>query len=906
MAFVSHSIALLSENVCQKISSSQQITSHEDVIDGLVENALDADARSVVVEVDFAKGYFSVRDDGFGIEGVEFTEAGHLAKPHCTSKLNSSRATFGRYGRFLPSLSSLSLLSITSRRQSDARASRLILSHGEVISRQLALDSEDGGIAGHGTTVVVHNLFGNIPVRSQHTFQYYSSTTETGKAFDQVKRRLVGYLLARSGAFDLRLYETHGRRQYVHVSPRDADTGDVTIESTVSIIFQARLLPHPDSTSWKLASIRSNEFFIRAVFSLKPCPVRDIQYISIGQIPMTNAAGNNELFEAINKAFQRSSFGAVGLDQISRSQVAGRGDRDRGREVLNRGKRIDKWPMFYIRVDPISDNVRLSMGLDEAPAEIQVGIDRLIKALETLVSYFLQSYGFERPSRGLNPTETQKSAISAGHQGQQPLQQSMSARQSQQLNNWHRIKSGRHSFHSSGRPHIPKMFSKSQVSTASGGKDQLSVDILGKDQADSDNLDGPEGTLLNEIWLASNAPGNDDAVSALLWTDPRNGRVVRRHPRTGAVLPSRSSDFSPSVGLFPSHTCLSYRGRTTDGSSALARSGNLIGGAAAQMPQRLSKYCKLPIFHRSESAIQSLDSAQRAEAVTSKHAKSGNSLILRDSSGHVTKDSLARSTVVGQVDRKFILATIVAKDDESKSRKPLLVLVDQHAADERIILENLCREMCMRKHSSLDNPIIFEIDPAEAKMFEEQREYFEEWCFTYSVEWNAEHTTTGGNDIGGHSCAISVTTLPTLIAERCYADPVVLVDLLRREIWSKHSSNSGSLESNKNRVIQEGTHWVTAIANCPTGVLEMLKSRSCRTAIMFNDVLDPDQCGQMVRQLARCAFPFQCAHGRPTVTVLGSFTGLDGSSGSRIPETSPHNGDQVGFGVGWKTWTVDE
>lgn len=39
-------------------------------------------------------------------------------------------------------------------------------------------------------------------------------------------------------------------------------------------------------------------------------------------------------------------------------------------------------------------------------------------------------------------------------------------------------------------------------------------------------------------------------------------------------------------------------------------------------------------------------------------------------------------------------------------------------------------------------------------------------------------------------------------------------------------------------------------------------------AIMFNDVLSAGECEHLVRRLGRCAFPFQCAHGRPSLVPL--------------------------------------
>ena len=37
---------------------------------------------------------------------------------------------------------------------------------------------------------------------------------------------------------------------------------------------------------------------------------------------------------------------------------------------------------------------------------------------------------------------------------------------------------------------------------------------------------------------------------------------------------------------------------------------------------------------------------------------------------------------------------------------------------------------------------------------------------------------------------------------------------------------------------------------------------------MFNDPLTVEQCSELVRQLATCAFPFQCAHGRPSMVPV--------------------------------------
>lgn len=46
---------------------------------------------------------------------------------------------------------------------------------------------------------------------------------------------------------------------------------------------------------------------------------------------------------------------------------------------------------------------------------------------------------------------------------------------------------------------------------------------------------------------------------------------------------------------------------------------------------------------------------------------------------------------------------------------------------------------------------------------------------------------------------------------------------------------------------------------------------------MFNDKLGLDQCERLVHQLSKTVFPFQCAHGRPSMVPLTSLDVLDSS-----------------------------
>jgi DNA mismatch repair protein MutL len=131
------------------------------VVKELVENALDARARRIDVELERGGcGVIRVRDDGMGIQPEEIALA--LAR-HATSKIASLQdlervATLGFRGEALPSMASVSRLSLVSRSGSAAHA--------------WALEARDGAStapapAAHppGTSVEVRDLFFNVPAR---------------------------------------------------------------------------------------------------------------------------------------------------------------------------------------------------------------------------------------------------------------------------------------------------------------------------------------------------------------------------------------------------------------------------------------------------------------------------------------------------------------------------------------------------------------------------------------------------------------------------------------------------------------------------------------------------------------------------------------------------------------------
>ncbi|WP_417566337.1 DNA mismatch repair endonuclease MutL [Marinobacter sp.] len=155
-------IRLLSPRLANQIAAGEVVERPASVVKELVENALDAGATRVDVEVEQGGAkLIRVRDDGSGIEEADLPLA--LSR-HATSKIASlddleAVASLGFRGEALASISSVSRLALTSRTAEQEAASRV-----EVEGREM-----DARIspAAHpvGTTVEVRDLFFNTPAR---------------------------------------------------------------------------------------------------------------------------------------------------------------------------------------------------------------------------------------------------------------------------------------------------------------------------------------------------------------------------------------------------------------------------------------------------------------------------------------------------------------------------------------------------------------------------------------------------------------------------------------------------------------------------------------------------------------------------------------------------------------------
>ncbi|MFQ5407883.1 MAG: DNA mismatch repair endonuclease MutL [Anaerolineales bacterium] len=154
-------IRVLPDDVASQIAAGEVIERPASVVKELVENALDAGARSITVEVEGGgRQLVRVSDDGAGIGAAEVEVA--FAR-HATSKLESAAdllavETLGFRGEALASIASVSRMQVITRADGDDSGTRLRLEAG-IVSGRTPIG------APRGTVISVENLFFNVPAR---------------------------------------------------------------------------------------------------------------------------------------------------------------------------------------------------------------------------------------------------------------------------------------------------------------------------------------------------------------------------------------------------------------------------------------------------------------------------------------------------------------------------------------------------------------------------------------------------------------------------------------------------------------------------------------------------------------------------------------------------------------------
>ncbi len=234
-------IQRLSESVIDQIAAGEVVERPASVVKELIENALDAGARSINVEVSSGgTKRIRVSDDGHGIRAAEVRLA---FSRHATSKLRATQdlaelRTLGFRGEALATIAAVSQLSAITRHIDDELGTLVRIEGG-------AWRKQQSQAAPRGSMVTVENLFYNTPARLKFLKR---PATERRQIARVVSRYVFAFPEARFA------YQQDGRELF-HTSG-NGDRYDALVQ-LLGLSHARQLLPTPETNADRHPALRA-------------------------------------------------------------------------------------------------------------------------------------------------------------------------------------------------------------------------------------------------------------------------------------------------------------------------------------------------------------------------------------------------------------------------------------------------------------------------------------------------------------------------------------------------------------------------------------------------------------------------------------------------------------------------
>lgn len=227
-------LKVLPENLSNLIAAGEVVARPASVVKELMENAVDAGARTVTVSVtDAGRTLIQVIDDGCGMTPEE---ASLCFERHATSKISEAAdlehiTTFGFRGEALPSIAAVAEVTLKTRRPEDSVGTEVVMAASKQVSA--------GPVsAPSGTNIAVRNLFYNVPARRKFLKSDNSELRAVIQEFLRVAltRPELALRLISGGKdiYNLRAVENHKRRiQDIFGRELTAELAEVGEETSV-------------------------------------------------------------------------------------------------------------------------------------------------------------------------------------------------------------------------------------------------------------------------------------------------------------------------------------------------------------------------------------------------------------------------------------------------------------------------------------------------------------------------------------------------------------------------------------------------------------------------------------------------------------------------------------------------
>lgn len=232
----------LAPELADQIAAGEVVERPASVVKELVENALDAGARRVLITVDLGgKALVRVEDDG---EGMDAEDARLAVERHATSKIARAQdlaaiQTLGFRGEALPSIASVSRFRLCSRARGVPAGTEVRVQGGTIVSvREVGMPE--------GTLVEVADLFYNVPARRKFLKSDAAEAAQISRLVTQLALAYpeVGFTLVSAGRTVLacppaggvadRFFQVYGERP--DLVPVERAVGDVRVSGYVAAL----------------------------------------------------------------------------------------------------------------------------------------------------------------------------------------------------------------------------------------------------------------------------------------------------------------------------------------------------------------------------------------------------------------------------------------------------------------------------------------------------------------------------------------------------------------------------------------------------------------------------------------------------------------------------------------------
>lgn len=237
-------IQLLPDSVANQIAAGEVIQRPASVVKELVENSIDAGARTIdILIMDAGKTSIQVIDDG---KGMSETDARLAFERHATSKIRafadlSTLMTMGFRGEALPSIAAVSQIELKTRREEDELGTSIRIAGSKVEEQEVVSCSK-------GCNFSVKNLFFNVPARRKFL---KSNQTELNNILTEVDRIVlvhpdVSFSLSHNGTELYKLPAASLRMRLMNVFGKKINEQLLSLEVETTLIRISGYIAKPE------------------------------------------------------------------------------------------------------------------------------------------------------------------------------------------------------------------------------------------------------------------------------------------------------------------------------------------------------------------------------------------------------------------------------------------------------------------------------------------------------------------------------------------------------------------------------------------------------------------------------------------------------------------------------------